>query len=356
MGEFANSVPCAYQEMAAIKFVIKQYLIELMLHIGAPEIPLEGVVVMDEVCKFAPELCIRPSNDANQQADDLFNWAQAYDQITDGAYLGRIVERRFSKVHVFREESNRGLRQDCQVTKGGLWLGLSATEKSLYLNHHQKDADDMLLRTGGLDFELVTPEDFSIYGVVLDEQALGSILNQLDVETDSLAMLSQVVSTSHAHQLKAYLSILLSNQPVGWSCHTHESLLLDFVADVLNSCCGNKDSMEPLFQRAKVMRRVKQALESSDWSHPMTINELCRAVHVSRRTLQNTFHSCCGMSPHQFLLRVRLNQARRALLNNDGEQSVYEIAFNHGFYHLGLFAGNYKKLFGESPSATFTQR
>jgi AraC family ethanolamine operon transcriptional activator len=341
--------------MATIKFVNKQWLIDVLLHDWAPKIPLEGVVVMDEICKFAPELCIHPSDDANQQAEDLINWAQAYDQITDGTYRGRIVERRFSRVHVFREESNRGLRQDCQVTKGGLWLGLSATDKSLYLNHHQQGADDMLLRASGLDFELLTPEDFSIYGVVLDEQALGSILDQMDIKIDSLAMLNQVVSTPHAYQLKAYLSILLSNQPVRWSCDTHESLLLDFIADVIYSSSGGNDSMEPLYQRAKVMKRVKQTLESSDWSHPMTISELCSAVHVSRRTLQNTFHSCCGMSPHQFLLRVRLNQARRALLTSDGEDSVYDIAFNHGFFHLGLFAGNYKKLFGESPSMTLVR-
>lgn len=309
---------------------------------------------MGEICELAPELCVRPSDDANLQANSLFNWSQAYDQISEGAYHGQIVERRFANIHVFREDSNRGLRQDCRVEKGGLWLGLSAEEKSLYLNHHQRSADHMLLRTGGLDFELVTPEDFSIYGMVVGEETLQIIAEQLELEELEISQISQVNSTTHTNQLKRYLSTLLTNETARWSCYTHEALLTDFIADLLHSSTDSTVAREPLFQRAKVMQRVKQTLSDCNSSHPLTVSELCDAVHVSRRTLQNTFHSCCGMSPQQFIHRIRLNQVRRALLNSHGEHSVYDIAFSYGFYHLGLFAGNYKRLFGESPSATLT--
>jgi len=85
---------------------------------------------------------------------------------------------------------------------------------------------------------------------------------------------------------------------------------------------------------------------------PITISEICSAVHVSRRTLQYTFTQCYGISPKQYIQRTRLNQIRRALLNNQECQTIAEIAFDYGFFHLGQFSQNYKRLFGETPKQT----
>ena len=46
---------------------------------------------------------------------------------------------------------------------------------------------------------------------------------------------------------------------------------------------------------------------------PITMNEICAAVHVSRRTLQYTFTQCYGIPPKQYIQALRLNQVRREL-------------------------------------------
>ena len=60
------------------------------------------------------------------------------------------------------------------------------------------------------------------------------------------------------------------------------------------------------------------------------------------------------MTPLQFLRLRRLHAVRRELLvaHRDKDVTVNEIAFAHGFYELGRFAGYYKQEFGELPSAT----
>ena len=59
------------------------------------------------------------------------------------------------------------------------------------------------------------------------------------------------------------------------------------------------------------------------------------------------------MSPKQYLLLRRMNLARAAL--RDGfpvTTTVTEIAAQYGFWQFGRFAGEYKSLFGETPSTT----
>jgi AraC family ethanolamine operon transcriptional activator len=86
----------------------------------------------------------------------------------------------------------------------------------------------------------------------------------------------------------------------------------------------------------------------------VTITDLCRATHVSRRTLQYSFESILGISPNQYLRISRLNGVRRALLQSDGVEHITDIASQWGFWHMSQFAKDYANLFGERPSQTLS--
>jgi AraC family ethanolamine operon transcriptional activator len=50
---------------------------------------------------------------------------------------------------------------------------------------------------------------------------------------------------------------------------------------------------------------------------------------------------------------VRLHRARQALRSGSLLPGrIRDVAVDCGFWHLGLFAKNYKEMFGESPSQT----
>jgi AraC family ethanolamine operon transcriptional activator len=51
---------------------------------------------------------------------------------------------------------------------------------------------------------------------------------------------------------------------------------------------------------------------------------------------------------------VRLNGARRELGSTVATASVSDAANRWGFWHMGQFAADYRKLFGERPSQTAT--
>ncbi len=81
-----------------------------------------------------------------------------------------------------------------------------------------------------------------------------------------------------------------------------------------------------------------------------TIPEICTAVNVSERTLQYAFRRYVGMTPLAYLRVCRLNRVRSELLALGAETTVTTVALRYGFLHLGRFASDYKRLFGESPS------
>jgi AraC-like DNA-binding protein len=105
-------------------------------------------------------------------------------------------------------------------------------------------------------------------------------------------------------------------------------------------------------QRVPVMRRFERFLESSP-ERPLYIAEICAAIGVAERTLRDHCLDHLGMSPHRYLWLRRMTLARRALSRADPTlKTVTEIATDLGFWELGRFSVAYRKLFGETPSAT----
>lgn len=105
--------------------------------------------------------------------------------------------------------------------------------------------------------------------------------------------------------------------------------------------------------RAARYRRFLQARELIHYDPLIGVVGLCQSLGVSARTLRRLFIEFCGTSTTTYSQSLRLSRARSDLLLRTYERGlVSEVAAKHGFWHLGRFSTNYKKLFGERPSAT----
>ena len=101
-----------------------------------------------------------------------------------------------------------------------------------------------------------------------------------------------------------------------------------------------------------IMRRFYELMEESP-DQPLYVPEICKAIGVAERT----FRTCCqeqlGVSPKHYLLRRRMQLARRDLKRAmPAATTVTEVAGRYGFWHFGRFASAYKSLFGELPLVT----
>lgn len=85
----------------------------------------------------------------------------------------------------------------------------------------------------------------------------------------------------------------------------------------------------------------------------LTLPQLCKVAEVSERTLEYAFRETFELTPRHFLRLRRLHAARRALAAADPRKAaVGHVAHGLGFYELGRFAGEYRRLFDELPSQT----
>lgn len=104
--------------------------------------------------------------------------------------------------------------------------------------------------------------------------------------------------------------------------------------------------------RTAILRAVSECLRTRV-AEPVQVYDLCEAAGVSQPTLHRVFRASFNLGAKQYLQIWRLHQIRAQLLHAEAEErTVSDIAFDAGFWQLGRFGRAYKRLFGETPSAT----
>lgn len=110
-------------------------------------------------------------------------------------------------------------------------------------------------------------------------------------------------------------------------------------------------------RRATASRRVAVRLAReyihARLSDPLPLSELCRQAGLKVRTLETGFREVTGLTPIAYIRSLRLNAVRRTLHAASAQQrSISDIALDSGFWHLGQFSADYRRLFGETPINT----
>ena len=83
-----------------------------------------------------------------------------------------------------------------------------------------------------------------------------------------------------------------------------------------------------------------------------SVQDVYRAAGVSRRTLNYAFRELIGVTPKQYLRATRLDGVRKELHRKGPSAKIADTANTWGYWHLGQFAADYRRQFGELPSDT----
>ncbi len=98
------------------------------------------------------------------------------------------------------------------------------------------------------------------------------------------------------------------------------------------------------------LRRLLRAQElaRASYGEPLTIADLAGAAGLSRFHFVRAFRVAFGVTPHAYLTRIRLDEARRRLARG---ASVTETCLDAGFSSVGSFSALFKREIGASPRA-----
>ncbi len=127
-------------------------------------------------------------------------------------------------------------------------------------------------------------------------------------------------------------------------------LLLNVLTSQLNFLPKKESSRQNLVKCAEGYMRDRLF-------EPITLTDICQELDQSQRSLYYAFQEYFGLPPMKYLKILRLHGVRRTLKKAVPQtNTVSKIAMNYGFWHLGQFSADYKKMFGETPSTTLKQR
>jgi AraC family ethanolamine operon transcriptional activator len=85
---------------------------------------------------------------------------------------------------------------------------------------------------------------------------------------------------------------------------------------------------------------------------PLKVLDLCETIGVSAPTLYRAFMQEFGVSPKRYIQIRSLSGVRKHLLEAESGTLVGDVANRWGYWHMGQFAADYRRQFGELPSGT----
>jgi AraC family transcriptional regulator len=96
-------------------------------------------------------------------------------------------------------------------------------------------------------------------------------------------------------------------------------------------------------------RRIRSAIElmAASLAEPCSLTSIARQVGMSPFHFCRTFSGLVGLSPHQYLLRLRLRRSAKMLRRG---ASVTDAALSNGFENLSHFTRSFQRRFAVKPS------
>ncbi len=300
------------------------------------------------------------SNDFDEQAGFLAGWNQDYAQISAGHFKGSVTQIDLPDVSLFLEYTNQQLHQQGVLSDDVIAIGvpMAAMGKGMFCGN-VCEQHAVHIYSGELGFEFLSPPNLWIGLFVVSKAMLLQSLSDEDQAKISAqcqhARIMPISAHAHAVLVRFLKSVFATLKTL--PSFVHDPLIatelkmtaLQLVTDTLLDI----ETDEPLtpypHQSWQVLTKTRHIVQQR-LDDPITVLELCETLAMSHRNLQYHFKKALDKSPIAYLRTERLNAVRHMLKH---ASSVTEAATTWGFWHFGHFSQEYKKMFGELPSATF---
>lgn len=309
------------------------------------------------------------TTDADDHAAGLQHWQQEYQQLSGGCFKGVLNEVWFGNIQMFREQTNQVVHETGSAWEGSRTVGIPmAIEGDDGLFCGSRFNRDTVLTLGNSDpLDFRTPKMLDILGVTVDAVVMntyGQEIWRVNIEDKLRGPSVLTPNTEAINQSREFMRLMMSNILTMPRILNYPQIRKGVEQEIYNNLItliGGADTprIEPpvTASRKSIVSEAKNYVVANP-EEPVTVADLCRALKISRRTLQYSFQTVLGVSPVVYLRAVRLNSVRRMLKQAAGNPGacVADIAARWGFWHLSHFAADYKALFGELPSQTLRQR
>lgn len=294
-----------------------------------------------------------------------FQWNLQFNQLDRGAFAAELTHVGCGPVLLGECRLERKMHQQGDSPPGCWTFGVPVNSGMQYRWRGQEIKDRQVVGfDSGTAMDSVSEEDFHIYPVSIRFDHMAALCADEELpELDSLIGRAGSIECSpdQIDRLRKVLAGLICevNENPGRvrQADFQEKVASQFPRVLLDAFAETARSSKSSVPDARVRSRaLKMAIEViHDRAHePVSMDELYESCSASGRTLRYAFEEAFGMSPKAYLQAHRLNQVRRDLsgLRPAEEIRISDVANAWGFWHMGQFAADYRRMFGELPSDT----
>ena len=280
-------------------------------------------------------------------------WDVDFRQIEPGAMLTEVTVRPGARVMLLEISMNRSVHQAGLSPREMVTLGLPLTPALRRWRGTGEDTPGLLTFGSGADFDGISDPGFVGLTVGIDAPFLNRIAERVGLPIqDKLAGRGAQPLRRWSPDLQGLGQLghhLLHDDTAHFGLEEQEDFVARLIAAAAEGECFADRSGAAT--RARAVDRAIECL-SARAEDALSISELCSAVGASWRTLDRGFRERFGIGPKAYLNRFRLSQVRSDLLHSGPEIAVADAANAWGFWHMGQFAKDYRRMFGELPSET----
>ena len=290
-------------------------------------------------------------------------WNQRYLQMSPGAMRSSLVELTTGSVHVFRKwMSERVVQQGC-LPAGKICFAVPVQSASGMprVQGRELREDGLFILRGGEEFTLQRPGGMELLAVTFEAEDFRRLLDARPWTANARALLSRSVLQAprdSSQRLRRDLLTLFMGPHAGAPREAAPAgdlratrAVFEALGELFDAAA---DARQP-FGSASASYVVAEChrVVAASGNAPPSIDQLCRRLRISRRSLQNSFRQVADTTAVHYLRSVRLNAARRRLMaTRPADTSIAQAAADQGFEHMSHFAQRYEALFGELPSRT----
>ena len=314
----------------------------------------------------SPETLIQVVDHRFSSIDELAEvtagWDLDWRQLDRGRLEATLLQVASGNATFERVGFNRRFAQRGSSPSGRLTVGL--IEKAVgEIGWCRKtvSTDDLLVFSPRSDNECVSKPGFQGHIVSYSEEYLELIAEDLEVSVNlgpfSDGGVALQIDSDEAddfrrrlHRLDRVIAERSEISRTGW---IHHQLEHEIPVRLLRLLAADppETSLRVDGFKARAARTARDYIDAHAADAP-AIREVCRAAGVSWRTLDYAFREIFGVTPKQYLQATRLSGARKELCRNGLAVKITDVAAEWGFWHMGKFAADYRRQFGELPSET----
>ncbi len=300
-------------------------------------------------------------NDIDELGEVARAWDLDFRQLNRGGFRGSLVQAGTPQLQIGRPRLQGVLHQHGSAPAGLRTFAISTDGKiNLQWRGHEVGENCILVFPPSRELESISNPDFDMLLVSVTEDSLEAARRRLGIPGSEEATVGVEISFGQESKLadlrRWILGTLAAVTQDPSLLHDPEqaenaaSEAADLIVRAVVKGCLDDEHHRSVRRRRLVEHAVRLARDNAQ--HIQSVTNLSQESGASIRTLRRGFQERFGVSPKAYLLAQRLIGTRRALRSATRQTLVTDVANSWGFWHMGQFAADYRRQFGELPSET----